>query len=579
MTQTAIFMRFKSMTMLGEDKIIKFKKRLFRKTLPGILKSGTKDISPIETCKKDEQGKIVVSTNDIISFFLAAVTKEGSLNTEQYVAGLYLLFDILTKESEAYSFQSGMQISEKDILEANNEITIEYLTKNLIISYFDNIKLSDGLANHDLLDKDLNTIIKKTNESRDYRTLVAKTLENLTQALKSTNPWRQDLAEIQKAATVCRLVGEQLPRIEKTILSKIVLESRTEIKKEIRLFAKLLLTRAQLSGQEKNQKLYLKMMDKFDLAITGTLNKIEACLGYVHQFMDVLGASSKGFLGQADSELKKNIAGFFFEFHEQPSESIAVSHSLRYSVARHRAAMLFKYPELTRFAGLLQHEEKYRACFLFLFKVYFDQLVKEMEHIISASGPNDFKKMELSLFSIVRLNNKLGLNKSMLLHEKKKVYRTYLSLVKNISLEQLSFVIDMKETVCQAVQDDAKELFEDIRTVLVDSCYAALFGLEVDALSEEACHQTILKLITGYSLFYKPRRFFYQRFFEKYVGKKDGSVSDFLNELFNTRKRIALKLLEIFSDPNHVGDLIFREQIAFSENLHKFFLKQNGNNR
>jgi len=562
------------MTILKEDKIINFRKRLYQKNVPNLFKSGAQDLNPIEKCKTDALGKIIVSTSNIIAFFFKNIQKDEPKSADQYFSNLYLLFDILTKEAQNFSFFSDPRVPEKDIQEANNKITIEYLTKNLIIYYFDNIKLYNGLVNNDLLDKDLKTIIKKSNEGREYQILVDKTLENLIQTLKLSKPWKQSFLDIQEADLVCKLVGANLPQIEKTVLSRIVLESRSEIKKDTHFLTKILTAKTQLTKEDKHQKNHLNIMDKLDSATSAVLKKIDDSLGHAHGFMMVISASSRSFLGPLDEELKKNIAGLFFEYNEKDSINNPAGYPLNYSTSRYKMAMLFGYPELTRFAGSLQQDEKYRDCFLCLFKLYFDELIKQMDTFLSASDPKDIKGIEICLSETLKLVEKLDLEKLFLVPEKKGIQKKYLSLLKAMPLEQIDSIIDIKENLCRATQDDSKMLLENIRKILVDSCYEFLLGIEADSLSADELHRTIQKLITGYSLQYKPQRFFYQKFFEKYVGGTDGSISNFMVELFNNRKPVALEILHIFSDPNYVADLLSKEQIAFSDKMFKNFCEK-----
>lgn len=557
------------MTTKAEDKIIRFRKKLFQEKVPGILKSGGKDLNPMERSKIDAQGKIVVLTSDIIDFFFSLIEKTGPINADQYIANLYFLFDILTKEALNYSFQSDMQISEKDIQEADNKITIEYLTKNLIIAYFNLVKLPNGLVNQDLLDPGLKAIIKLNNEGRDYRTLIGKVLDNLIETLKLTKPWRQSLEDIENAALVCRLVGARLPQIEKTVLARIVSESRAEIKIDAGFFTKILNTRDQVIKEEKNLKNYNKVMEKLDQATMGILKKIDNYLGYAHRFIALIGASPPGFLGSVDESLKKNVARSFFEYQEENPKTPQPKTQRNFSSTRYRMATLFDYPELTKFSRSLQKEEKYRSCFLDCIQLHYDEFIKHMDFLLSPAGYKDFKTIETRLFEIVRLVQNLELEPKALESLKKDVQKKYLSLLKAIPIEQILPVIRMKEDVCIAVQDGSKALMEGIRKTLMDTCYARLMVLDIESIPVDLLQQAVWKLLTGHALYYKPQLFFYQRFFEKYVGRIDGVISEHMSDLLKNKRSLALKILEIFSSPKFVGDFIPQEQIALSGELLK----------
>jgi hypothetical protein len=512
---------------------------------------------------------MIVLTSEVIAFFFSSIEKGRALNADQYISNLYLLFNILTKEALNYSFQSDIQVSEKDIQEADNKITIEYLTKNLIIAYFSLVKVPSGLVNQDLLDPDLKAIIKLNNEGRDYRTLIGKVLEKLIETLKLAKPWRQSLEDIETAALVCRLVGARLPQIETTVLARIVSESRAEIKIDTGFFTKILNTRDQIKKEEKSHKNYIKVMEKLDQATIGILKRINDYLGYAHRFITLIGTSSQGFLGNMDENLKKNVARCFFEYQEEDPEDLHAKTLRNFSSTRYRMAMLFDYPELTKFSRSLQKEEKYRGCFLDCIQLHFDELIKQMDFLLSPTGYKDFRTIETRLFEIIRLVQNLELEPTALDTLKKDVQKKYISLLRAIPVDYILPVSNMKEDICIAVQDESKALMEEIRKTLVDTCYERLMGLDIESISFDLLQQAVWKILTGYALYYKPQRFFYQRFFEKYVGRLDGVLSEYMSELLKNKRSLALKILEIFSDPKYVGDFILEDQISLSGELLK----------
>lgn len=263
-------MTYLLMMPLEKNKITEFRNRLYQKNIPGILKSGTRDLVPVETCKRDESGKFIIFIDDIISFFFDAATSENGLDLDGLFFNLYVLFDLLSKETENISFTSDTRILEKQIEEADNKTTVELLTKNLILSYFKNLD-----SENDLLGKDLQTIIKISRQGKEYQILVAKTLENLIQTLKSQKSWKEALLEIQIASVVCRLIGARLPQIEKQVLLKIVSQSREEIKENTALFTRILDLRSQFIKENEPSKVYLKKMAKVDTALSASLSKIE----------------------------------------------------------------------------------------------------------------------------------------------------------------------------------------------------------------------------------------------------------------------------------------------------------------
>lgn len=560
------------MTILSEDKIIRFRNKLYQKTVPRILKSGGKDLNPMTISKVDAQGKFIVLTKEITGFFLSVMEGVASHNSDQYVADLYLLFDVLTKEAENYSFLSDMRISEKEISEASNKMTIEYLTKNIIITYFNLVKLPNGQINRELLDHDLKNIIKLSNEGRDYKTLIGRVLENLVETLKLAKPWRQSLEDIEDAALVCRLVGARLPQIDKTVLSRIVSESRAEIKNNVLIFSKLLNTRAQSLNAEQDHKPDIKTLDKLDQAIIALLKKIDSYLNYAHRFIKLIGASTQGFLGQVDANLRADIAAFFFDYEVTESHGPEVNPPRNFASSRYRMATLFDYPQLTVFSRSLLKDNAYRECVLDSFRMYYTELIKQMVRLSMPDSAKDFKKIEAYIAEIIRMIRNFELEPEVLRPLKKEVQSKYISLIRVIPLEPLSTLTGMKENISMAIQDESKSLLEDIRKALEEACYLRLMTFDIESMTYDELHLEILKLLTGYALNYKPQRFFYQKFLARYVMEADGALSGYMTDLLKTKRSMALNLLGIFSDPKYVGDFISKEQMALSEQLHKRFL-------
>ncbi|MFH2092711.1 MAG: hypothetical protein ABIJ31_10140 [Pseudomonadota bacterium] len=554
------------MTILKQDRIIRFRDRLYQKKIPRLFKIGSDELAPIKKSKTDQQGNTVIATKDIISFFHTQVKTDKFIDADQYFNNLYLLFKVLTKDSDQYTFESDIQISVEDIQAATDKKAIEYLTTNLIISFFDNAHLSDGSDNDAFLEKDLNKVIIKSREGRDYRTLVGNTLQAMVKTLQLNKPWRESLGDIQTAAIVCRLVGAKLPQIDKAVLSNIVAQARSEIKQYTSVFTKILNTKEQLIKEEKNQKNYLMTMKKLDAATIGTLKKINIFLGYAHTFIASIGASIQGFLGPNDTDLKLCIARFFFEYHDTiPSETTEVQ-PLGYSITRYRLGILFEYPDLIRFTLTLKQEKIYAHLFDRIYGLYYQEIIKQMA-LISRSERLDTTILESCIGVALRVINKFGLTEKQMESEKKEIKKRFLSLIRLTHHEHLPGIIDLKERISQVIQDHSKELLEDTRRVLIENCYSNLIAIETKDVPADELNKTVQTLILGYSIYYKPQRFFYQKFFYTFIGEVDGSLAESFSNIIRTKKILAIAILTLFSDVNHVGDLLAKNQIEYSGRL------------
>ena len=554
------------MTTLKKDRVIRFRERLYQKKMPRLLRKGSKDLNPIKKSKTDQQGNTVIATKEIVAFFHNSVKSGTFIDADQYFDSLYLLFRILAADSKKYTFKSDVQISVEDINAAVNKKAIEYLTTNLIISFFDNIHLSDGTADDVFLEKDLKKVIITTNAGRDYRTLVGNTLQTMVKTLEEDKPWRESLDDIQTAALVCRLVGAKLPQIDKQVLSKNILQARAEMKKDVEFFQKILKTRENLIKEESNQKNYLQTMKKLDAATVGILKKVDTFLGYAYTFISAIGTSQQGFLGLSDADMKHGIARFFFEYQDDDSDTPDRSMVMSYATTRYRMGMLLGYPELTRFTKSLKQEKKYQHLFNKLFSVYYDEIIKQLARLSQAKKINT-RNLESCIGETLRLIDTFGIKKESLEDKKRDVQKRFLSLVRHTRQKQLPDIIALKEKISRVTQDETKELLEDTRRVLIDNCYSNLTGLETDNVNADTLQKTVRKLIQSYSMYYKPQRFFYQNFFSTYVGEADDSVSESLSAIINTKRILAISMLTLFSDSAHMGGRLAENQIEYADQL------------
>jgi len=263
------------MTILNEDKIIKFREKLYNKKVSKLLQQGGKGLKPLEKYKKDEKGKTLVYTREITRFFLKQIEKAQSPFPDQYFDALYTLLQIMSRGAEPISFNCGLSISQEDIQEADLKTTIELLTTNIIITYFNTLKTYKGTVDTSLLEPDLKSLISKSNAGRDYKGLVSNTLTGLIKSLGEDKPWRDYLNDINDADLICRLAGARLPSMKKETMTGIIEKSRSEILGFNELFTKILLTRDQLASKEGNKKSLLKSMAKLDSAILAILKKID----------------------------------------------------------------------------------------------------------------------------------------------------------------------------------------------------------------------------------------------------------------------------------------------------------------
>lgn len=554
------------MTTLNENKVKKFREKLYQKRVSKLLQKGGKGLNPLERYKNDEKGRPLVTTDKIIRFFSKEMEKVGDRHPDQYFISLFTLLRILTKGAEPFSYECGFSVSEKDIHESDNKTTIEQLTKNLIITYFSNLKDYKGRVDTELLTPDLKIIIQKSNAGRDYRTLVGNTLKKLVASLAEDKPWREYLEDINDADLVCRLTGAKLPSMDKKVLTGIILKSRKEIQQYTLLFNKVLNTREQMAAEEKNDKKYLKAMQRLDEATQAILGKIDGYLTSAHSFMKIIGLTPEVLMGKIDTELKLNLTRLFLGV--RPDEaSPDILAEMGYATARYRLSMLFDYPEITVYCRAFKADTDYQGLYLDLFRLLYRELVEKMDRLGLDTDETGIRLLKQSLFETHRAVEKLALEEDFLLPEKETVRSAFVTLIREVPFDRLGGVMELTEPVCRVTQDQPREIMAHIRSALLESCFATLSGYAEKSMAADKAKNGIKKRLHYYAMYYKPQRAFYQLFFNRYIGKSGGGISSQLSDFQQKNKHFVFALFMLFSDKKAMKDLITKEMIEHATSV------------
>ncbi len=556
------------MNKISEDIVLQFRDRLFYTKVPELMKKGSKEHKPLETFKLDDSESIVIPTSAIVDFFLDKIDPDMVTDPHIFFSNLYLLLDKLTIAAEPFSFKSDTRIPENAIQEADNKHTIRYLAKNLIITYFNNLKLGDGTTDTGLLDKNLKKLIQLSGTGRDYKTLVQDTLEKLVITLKENDSWRKCLADISEAVLVCRLVGAQLPEIEKTVISRFIQQSREEIKKQNELLARIIYTMNRLIAEEANLRQYLKTMEKIKAGIREVLRQINDYLVHANIFMRTLGSTPATFMGEEDELLKNNLARLFTGFEEKGTQHPAPDYLFNYASARYRLNHLYDHEALTKFCRGFQHHDRYQQAYLNLFDLFFSQLSGQIDKVMFDPVLPRVQSLASCLFEVLKATNRLGLDDGFLEKEKKSIQQKYVALVKTVEVDLVDDVLALKEDICDITRDKNREFMNVIRQTLVSSFYSALLKLPLAADSPAQQNKKVLKLLNTYSAHYKPQRFFYQDFFKTYVVDiSKNAPSTHLDPLVKGHRHTALALFNILADPRAVVNLLNNDQIEYASQL------------
>lgn len=555
------------MKTLSADTVKKFRDRLYHKKVSRLLQHGTKGLSPLKKYKKDEKGHIIVSTKSVSRFFFREMETAGTPYPDQYFESLHTLFSVLGKDADPISFNCGFSISEEDIQHAGNKKTIELLTTNLIITYFNNLKTHKGTVDPSLLTPDLKNVIAKSNAGRDYKALVSTTLTALIGTLAEDKPWRQYLEDINDADLVCRLAGSRLPSMEKSALAGIIAKSRQEIKSYTDVFSKILSAREQMADQEKNKKKYLKAMEKMDQANLTILQKINDYLRAASRFMRIIGLSPEAVMGDADTVLMENLIRLFFGVQPDEVETVDLMSTLGVSAARYRLNMLFGFPYITRYCCRLRSESRYQKLYTDLFRLLYQDLAGKLSALDGESAETDLRMLGQHIQELQRAVDNLALEPADLPDNKLTVRQAYVDLVRRIDFACLGPLMNHTGPVCGVTQDTTLEMMSDIRKALVESAFSALETYTREPRTADRAALGIKKRLHAHARHYKPQREFYRLFFETYVGTGSHPVSPYLERLIQTGKPVATALLMVLSDEKGMKDLLGPDQTAHAKDL------------
>ncbi len=366
---------------------------------------------------------------------------------------------------------------------------------------------------------------------------------------------------------VCQLAGANLPKLDNNVLTDILRKSRKELQNYNAFFTKLLNTREQLADQEKNNKKYLKAMDRLDEATHAILKKIDTYLLSARSFMKIIGLSSEVFFGPNDAELKQNLAWLFIGCKPGESTGRDISQYLSYATARYRLNLLFEYKEITLFCRAYKGDDAYKDLFFDIFRLHFNEIIEKMKQLALFPDETNIRHLAQSLFETQRLIENFVLEETLLVDEKQDVRDAYVDLIKAIPFESLGPVLEFLENICKVTQDRSREIMAPIRTCLLETCFLTLTQYADQPLAADTVQNEIKKRIHYYAMHYKPQRSFYQTFFPIYVGKRDGSSSIHLSELIQKNKPFAVALLMVFSDSKSMEELLRPDQIANAKTL------------
>ncbi|MCG8568087.1 MAG: hypothetical protein MI747_23720 [Desulfobacterales bacterium] len=561
------------MTIIDREEIKLFRSRLYWEGVAPLFKHGDKSLKPLPRFKRDEKKNFIVPADRIMSYFQDQVQALNFVSSEGYIQGLYELFDALTQGAAPFSFDCGVAVAESDILEADPATAVQYLTRNIIATYFSTLKTHQGDVDPSLLIPGLGKAIEKSKAGRDYGTLARRVQDETREFLSQNHPWRDYLSRINDTQLLCTLVGVPPEPVSTETAEQILEKARFEVEKYNRVLAKILNSREKLAREEKNERKYIKALKGLEQVTVTVLGKINAFFDDARSLTDLPGISPGSWITpETDQRLKFNCIRLFMRFKGRSREEIQalrLDQILSPASLRYRIHLLLQYPHLAGYCGEFRDHPDYGPLYLALFQFQFQNLVNLMETLDLETGETEIEHLSLWLEETKALVDKMGLSPDDLGDEKKEVITAYLALVGRVHHRHLALVVDCRDDVIALTQDRNMEVTTGMRRLLFDTCFRTLELYARKKLPLDECNVGIRRRLETYAVNYTPQRGFYQVLFVRFVGNEGGSRPGAFTELLASSPTFLEALLSILSEGRTMANRLRESQIEYARTLLK----------
>ena len=526
--------------------------------MPEIMRRGGEGLIPVKKYPEDENGYPLVPIKRITRFFIEEMKKAPFVLPDQYIEELYTLFRALIQDLPEVSFDIRDSISQDQIQKADNKTTIEFLTTNVIITYFQLAETNPGNRDDSLLNPDMQSIIKQSTAGSDYKRLVSNTLKGLIFSLSQDKPWFEYIEDINDADLICRLAGARLPSMEKTTLDAITGKSRQEIAGYNDMFTKLLYTRARTVISRENKKEYFKSMEKLDTAIYGILKKMNRFLAMAYQLSQILDIPSRSIIGDTFSKLRENMLWLFFDVWPKAYEQGRMPNQAAVSALRHRMNILFSLPHITRFCREFTRNPAFQAPVNDLFRLLFKALVNKINRVFMEESNNNagLERVESALFEVRRAIENFDLDEFRLTDEKKEIGIAYIALIYKTDFESMEAILNLCDIICEVTHDKDREIMVSVRAALMEKSFFTLAEYAAQKVAAKDAIPEISKRLQAFAVHYRPQREFYRRFFDTYVISTPIPKVPHLTQFLMSNWYFVQAILMYFADNKAMKDLL-----------------------
>ncbi len=538
--------------------------------MPSLMLKGGQGLNPVKKYPEQSHGIPLIPIDEITRFFLEEMNKKEFPLPDQYLESLITLFRVMVREMPPIAFDCGYSISQQDIQEADNKKTIEFLTTNIIITFFNMVNSHPESQDNSLMTSDLKAVIKNSTAGRDYKSLVANTLRGLIFSLAQDKPWIEYLEDIKDADLICRLAGARLPSMEKATLASIINKAHQEINGYTDIFTKLLYTRAQTVSSQTNEKEYFKSMEKLDTAIYALLQKIDDYLNSAYRLREILELAPRSIIGETYSKLQQGLLWIFFDVWPQTLEQKEMPHQTAVSAMRYRMNILFSVPHINRFCREFSTDPACEEPFTDLFRLMFKELTEKIHRIYDEGTLNrhaGLETVERAVVETQRAIDNLGLDESWLTEEKEDVKIAFIALILNTSYDTMDEVIPLCEMLCRVTQDRDREIMVSMRAALMEKGFITLEDYADKKLPINSSISGIKKRLSAYAVHFRPQRDFYRIFFDTYIISSPKPKMPHISRLMINNRHFAKALLMVFSDEKAMKGLLPEAYILRAEQM------------
>lgn len=552
------------MTTSDIQEIQRFKDRLLNKKTARLMQQGGKNLSPVPAVANRPGEKPVISPGRVVHFFLEWINTGKIVTPDEYITGLYHLLLIFTKGLSECEILSEPGFSEKKIQSADNRTAVVYLTTNIIIVFFNNIIQSDGKTDHCLLDKNLTRLRGISTAGRDCQLLADGAVEKLGTDLIKETTWQACLEKLNDVRLVCMLSAMHTPVIAPRIFQGTIKTARHEIEKAAGLLFKLLQAKNDAIRQQGNPNNIQKSIKKLDAAIDQTTEKLNSYVFYLNRFKYTPGLFPMSFKEKFNFILKKIMIRLIFgSTVSKIPESSAMNHSRLLA----RLKRLSKYNEVLEYSSRFKKDEDFSPCYLILFKIFFNHMAGLFDQV--AGRPEVLKTNRLTheLGELVKIAEILKLSPKEMITQKQLLEDRFFILIKSVPLDQLADVLCLRDNLCRILQKDNRLFDGSIGENLLSACFSRVKMVETKGRKMESIETELEKHLYAYAAYYRPKKFFFQHFFEIYLGRLKQGPAQHLKQLAAKRTDLAFSLLRLYARPEAADRLVPGEYSSFSNQL------------